>query len=175
MLFRSLLPEEPIFEINTTKGTLVIVLYNDTPLHKENFIKLASEGYYDNMLFHRVIRGFMIQTGDPFTKDPSNKDKFGTGGPDYEIPAEILDKYTHKKGAIAAARRSDLANPKRKSSGSQFYIVENAEYSSHLDGDYTIFGETIDGFDVIDKIARVRTKNERPVEDIRILSIKPII
>ena len=170
------LPEEPIFEIHTTEGTITVLLYADTPLHRDNFIKLASEKFYDSLLFHRVIYNFMIQTGDPLTKDPANKDAFGTGGPGYTIPAEILPGHTHKKGALAAARTGDIANPKRESSGSQFYIVHNPEYCSHLDGQYTIFGETLDGFDVIDRIASVRTDSmDRPVKDVKIISIRPIL
>ena len=170
------LPEEPVFEIYTTEGTITVMLYKDTPLHRDNFIKLASEKFYDSLLFHRVIYNFMIQTGDPLTKDPANKDAFGTGGPGYTIPAEILPGHTHKKGALAAARTGDIANPKRESSGSQFYIVHNPEYCSHLDGQYTIFGETLDGFDVIDRIASVRTDSmDRPVKDVKIISIRPIL
>ena len=132
--------------------------------------------FLDSLLFHRVIYNFMIQTGDPLTKDPANKDAFGTGGPGYTIPAEILPGHTHKKGALAAARTGDIANPKRESSGSQFYIVHNPEYCSHLDGQYTIFGETLDGFDVIDRIASVRTDSmDRPVKDVKIISIRPIL
>ena len=172
----SVLPEEPVFEIYTTEGTITVMLYKDTPLHRDNFIKLASEKFYDSLLFHRVIYNFMIQTGDPLTKDPANKDAFGTGGPGYTIPAEILPGHTHKKGALAAARTGDIANPKRESSGSQFYIVHNPEYCSHLDGQYTIFGETLDGFDVIDRIASVRTDSmDRPVKDVKIISIRPIL
>lgn len=170
------LPEEPVFEIYTTEGTITVMLYKDTPLHRDNFIKLASEKFYDSLLFHRVIYNFIIQTGDPLTKDPANKDAFGTGGPGYTIPAEILPGHTHKKGALAAARTGDIANPKRESSGSQFYIVHNPEYCSHLDGQYTIFGETLDGFDVIDRIASVRTDSmDRPVKDVKIISIRPIL
>ena len=170
------LPEEPLFEIYTTEGTITIMLYKDTPLHRDNFVKLASERFYDSLLFHRVIYNFMIQTGDPLTKDPANKPSYGTGGPGYTIPAEILPNHTHKKGALAAARKGDTANPQRESSGSQFYIVHNPDYCSHLDGQYTVFGETLDGFDVIDRIASAQTDSrDCPVNDIRIISIMPII
>lgn len=170
------LPEEPIFEIHTTEGTITVLLYADTPLHRDNFIKLASQHYYDSVLFHRVIYNFMIQTGDPLTKDPANKSFYGTGGPGYTIPAEILPNHTHKKGALAAARKGDTANPQRESSGSQFYIVHNPDGCSHLDGQYTVFGETLDGFDVIDRIASAqRDSRDCPVNDIRIISIMPII
>ena len=112
------LAEEPIFDIVTNYGVIKIKLYKDTPLHKANFAKLALSGFYDGLLFHRVINGFMIQGGDPLTKDPANADRFGTGGPGYTVPAEILPQYRHKKGALAAARRGDAANPMKESSGS---------------------------------------------------------
>ena len=170
------LPEEPIFEIHTTEGTITILLYADTPLHRDNFVKLASQHYYDSVLFHRVIYNFMIQTGDPNTKDPAKEDEYGNGGPDYTIPAEIIPAHTHKKGAVAAARLGDTANPRRESSGSQFYIVQSEEGCSHLYGAYTVFGETLDGFEVIDRIASIRTNAmDRPLKDVRIISITPVI
>lgn len=170
------LPEEPIFEIVTSEGVITVLLYKNTPLHRDNFIKLASTKFYDDILFHRVIRGFMIQVGDPLTKDPANRDRFGTGGPDYTIPAEFVAENRHKKGALAAARRGDAANPKKESSGSQFYIVQDERGCSHLDGEYTVFGETIDGFEVIDKIASAQTDYmDRPVNDIKIITIKPVL
>jgi cyclophilin family peptidyl-prolyl cis-trans isomerase len=169
------LPEEPIFEIHTTEGTIVVLLYKDTPLHRDNFIKLASEKFYDNILFHRIIYGFMIQTGDPLTKDSTNVNMFGTGGPGYTIPAEIKPQFTHKKGALAAARQGDISNPRRESSGSQFYIVHDPAHCVHLDGAYTIFGETLSGFEVIDKIAALRTNRyDQPLKDVRIISINPV-
>lgn len=168
------LPAEPVMDIVTDMGTIKVKLYSQTPLHRDNFVKLASEGFYDGVLFHRVINGFMIQTGDPLTKDPSKADLYGTGGPGYTIPAEIVPGLTHKKGALAAARRGDAANPKKESSGSQFYIVQDPQTCAQLDGEYTVFGETIEGFDVIDKIAAVQTgAKDRPVKDIRIISIRP--
>lgn len=163
---------EPVFEIITTLGKIKIKLYEKTPKHKENFIKLVSKHYYDSLLFHRVINGFMIQTGDPYTKDTSKVSLYGQGGPDYTIPAEFVNEYWHKKGAIAAARRGNIANPKKSSSGSQFYIVQDENACLHLDGEYTIFGETIEGLDVIDKIAAVETDPyDRPLQDIRIITI----
>lgn len=170
------LAEEPIFNIVTSKGTIKIKLYKDTPLHRDNFVKLASKRFYDNILFHRVIKNFMIQVGDPLTKDPkANPAQYGTGGPGYTIPAEILPQYKHKKGALAAARKGDKANPNRESSGSQFYFVESETGCSHLDGQYTIFGETLEGFDVIDAIAAepVTAPKNAPVNPIRIISVMP--
>ncbi len=170
------LPEEPVFEIVTTLGTIRIKLYKETPLHRDNFVKLASENFFDGILFHRVIKGFMIQTGDPLSKDTTNVGSWGTGGPGYTIPAEILPQFKHKKGAVAAARRGDAANPKRESSGSQFYIVEDASTCAQLDGDYTVFGETISGLDVVDKIAAVQTgMRDIPVNPVKIISVKPVL
>jgi cyclophilin family peptidyl-prolyl cis-trans isomerase len=170
------LPEEPVFDIETNMGTIRIKLYKGTPAHRDNFVKLASESFFDGIRFHRVIKGFMIQTGDPLSKDMANESRFGTGGPGYTVPAEIVPEYSHKKGAIAAARRGDAANPEKASSGSQFYIVEDAETCAQLDGEYTVFGETIEGFDVIDKIASVPTNNmDRPQEDVIIKSVKPVL
>ena len=170
------LPQEPVFNIVTSKGTIKIKLYKETPLHRDNFVKLASKKFYDNILFHRVIKNFMIQVGDPLTKDPSaDPAKYGTGGPGYTIPAEIMPQFKHKKGALAAARKGDKSNPARESSGSQFYFVESETGCSHLDGQYTIFGETIEGFDVIDAIAAepVTAPKNAPVNPIRIISVMP--
>ena len=173
MITVATLPDEPVFDINTNLGTIKVKLYSQTPKHRENFAKLALSGYYNGLLFHRVINGFMIQGGDPLTKNSGNVDKFGTGGPGYTIPAEFVPEYTHKKGALAAARRGDAANPLKESSGSQFYIVQNEAACSALNGDYTAFGETIDGFDVIDRIAAVQTdERDRPVSDVKIVSIR---
>ena len=167
------LPAEPVFDIITSMGVIKIKLYADTPKHRENFAKLALEKYYDGMLFHRVIPGFMIQGGDPLTKDAANKARFGTGGPDYTIPAEFVPEHRHKKGALAAARRGDAVNPYKESSGSQFYLVQDEYGCSQLDGEYTVFGETIEGLDVIDKIASVQTDGrDCPVQDVRIVTIK---
>ena len=170
------LAEEPIFNIETSMGTIKVKLYKETPLHRDNFVKLASQKFYNNILFHRIIKNFMIQVGDPLTKDPNaDPAKYGTGGPGYTIPAEILPQFTHKKGALAAARKGDKSNPEKASSGSQFYIVESPESCSHLDGEYTIFGETLEGFEVIDAIAAAPVSSAKgaPVEPIKIISILP--
>lgn len=165
------MPEEPVFNIITNFGEIKVKLYADTPKHRENFAKLAFDGFYDGLMFHRIINGFMIQTGDPLSKDEANKAKWGTGGPGYNVPAEILPDHTHKKGALAAARRGDQANPLRESSGSQFYIVQGE--ASFLDGQYTVFGETLSGLDVIDKIAAVQTDDrDCPTQPVRIVTIK---
>ena len=169
------LGEEPLLKIKTTDGTMTVKLYADTPLHRDNFVKLARKGFYDGLLFHRIIKGFMIQGGDPLTKDSTQVAMFGTGGPGYTIPAEIVPGHTHKKGALAAARRGDQANPAKESSGSQFYIVQDAEGCKHLDGEYTIFGEVVDGLPVIDKIASERTDfRDRPLRKVEIISITPV-
>lgn len=117
------IPQDQLVRVNTPYGEIAMVLYDDTPLHKENFLKLASEGFYDSTTFHRVMPGFMIQGGDPNSKDedPLND---GLGGPGYTIDAEISEKYIHKKGALAAARMGDDQNPEKKSGGSQFFIVQ---------------------------------------------------
>lgn len=110
--------------IKTTAGDMTVLLYNETPLHKANFIKLVKEKYYDGQLFHRVIQKFMIQAGDPDSKTATSDQMLGSGGPGYTINAELNPKFIHKKGALAAARQGDNVNPERKSSGSQFYIVQ---------------------------------------------------
>ena len=167
--------EEPVYEIKTTHGTMKVKLYSKTPKHRDNFAKLVSENYYDGIRFHRVIEGFMIQTGDPFSRDTAKINAWGTGGPDYTVPAEFVNEYWHKKGALAAARKGDLANPKKASSGSQFYIVHDENACLHLDGQYSIFGEVIEGLEVIDVIAAVATDPyDRPYEDVIIESIRPV-
>ena len=238
--------EERLVLIKTKFGDMKVKLYNETPMHRDNFVKLVKEGFYDGLLFHRVIKDFMIQGGDPESKDAPAGKHLGSGGPGYQIPAEIVDGLYHKKGALAAARQGDAANPERKSSGSQFYIVQgkvfneemlsqieekmklNAErqeamkiymqdqalikrlqaegkvdsineirfkiqeiaeknvsesmykinqerreiYTTvggtpHLDGAYTVFGEVIEGLNVIDSIANVETApGDRPLEDL---------
>lgn len=166
------LPAEPVFDIVTSEGTIRVKLYEDTPKHRDNFAKLALEGFYDGILFHRVIPGFMIQVGDPLTKDAANKQRFGTGGPGYTVPAEILPTHTHKLGALAAARLGDAANPMRASSGSQFYIVVDEATCSQLDGQYTVFGETLEGQEVAQKIAHTDTDTrDCPLKDIKIEKI----
>lgn len=168
--------EEPVFDIVTTHGTMRVKLYNKTPKHRDNFAKLVGEKYYDGVRFHRVIEGFMIQTGDPLSRDTSKINAWGTGGPNYTVPAEFVNEYWHKKGAIAAARKGDLANPTKASSGSQFYIVHDENACLHLDGQYSIFGEVIEGLDIIDKIATVATdRYDRPYEDVIIEKITPVV
>ena len=191
-----------MFEIITDLGNMTIRLYNDTPAHRDNFLKLVNDGFFDGTTFHRVISNFMIQGGDPYSKD-NNPNNDGTGGPGYTVQAEILPRYYHKKGAIAAARQMDRVNPERRSNGSQFYIVQgrtftsqeltelenyiggqigdsNFQFSSEaresylrnggfpsLDMQYTVFGELVDGFDVLDRISAVRTNSmDRPTEDV---------
>ena len=166
------LPEEPVFDIITNLGTIKVKLYSKTPLHRENFAKLALSGYYNGLLFHRVINGFMIQGGDPLTKDPANAARYGTGGPDYTVPAEFIPEYRHKKGALAAARRGDAANPMKASSGSQFYLVQDEAACAQLDGQYTVYGETLEGLDVIDRIAAVPTgPRDLPTSDVKIIRV----
>ena len=122
-------------KIHTTQGDILVGLYDETPLHRDNFLRLAAEGYYDGTLFHRVIRDFMIQGGDPESKGASANQSLGTGGPGYTIPAEILaPKFFHKRGVLSAARQADQVNPKRESSGSQFYIVWGTQTDGETDG-----------------------------------------
>ena len=182
--------------VETSLGDIEIALYDDTPLHKANMIKLVKEGFYTDHLFHRVIQGFMIQGGDPHSVGAPQGQRLGNGGPGYRVPAEILPKYYHKKGVIAAARMGDSVNPDRESSGSQFYIVQGnvltieqlnflqsrsqetfsaekiSDYTTlggtpHLDGAYTVFGEVVKGMEVIDAIGAVETNSfDRPNSDI---------
>ena len=167
---------EPEFDIVTTHGTMRVKLYGKTPKHRDNFKKLVAEKFYDGIRFHRVIEGFMIQAGDPYSRDTSKIDMWGQGGPDYTVPAEFVNEYWHKKGALAAARKGDMANPKKASSGSQFYIVHDENACLHLDGQYSIFGEVTQGLEVIDKIAQVPVdRMDRPYEDVIILSVNPVV
>jgi len=183
------------FKIITKFGTMTGVLYNETPIHRDNFIKLIGEDYYNGLLFHRIISGFMIQGGDPESKAAVADVSLGNGGPGYTLKAEINPQFIHKKGALAAARTGDFINPERESSGSQFYIVHGSTITQdmldnavsqgipytetqmaiykkmggamHLDMQYTVFGEIIDGFDVIDAIAAVpKNHQDRPLENI---------
>ncbi len=191
--------KETMIVISTDYGDMKIKLYDETPLHRDNFIKLAKEGFFDGLLFHRVIPQFMIQGGDPTSKEAKPGQQLGAGGPGYTIPAEFNPNFIHKKGALSAARQGDQVNPKRASSGSQFYIVQGRTASAQdlqrggikysdeqiniyeeqggtpfLDGQYTVFGEVVEGLDVIDKIAAVRTApGDRPVEDVK-FSVKVI-
>jgi cyclophilin family peptidyl-prolyl cis-trans isomerase len=161
------MPEQ--FIIKTTEGDITISLYDDTPLHRENFVKLVGEGYYNGIRFHRVIQGFMVQTGDPLSRHEDKRGLHGTGGPSYRIPAEI--KHPNKKGTLAAARDN---NPQKASSGSQFYI--NQADNGFLDGQYTVFGIVDSGIDVVDKIAAVRTDfNDNPLEPVIIETIETVL
>lgn len=241
--------------VKTTAGDITILLYGDTPRHRDNFLKLAKSGFYNGVLFHRVIQDFMVQTGDPNSKDAPQGKMLGDGDPGYTIPAEfVYPKHFHKKGALAAARTGDQVNPERRSSGSQFYIVTGQKYAAdeldqlerqlsmgqkqaifnrlasermdlirrlqmagdslalqrlerelaakteeeaaanpvtltpeqreaystvggtpHLDGTYTVFGEVIDGMDVVDAIQNVDTdRNDRPLSDIKIISMEVV-
>lgn len=158
--------------MHTSEGTMKIMLYNETPQHRDNFLKLASEGFYNGIKFHRVIEGFMIQGGDPLTKDDAMIAQWGTGGPGYTVAAEFNPELHHKKGALAAARQGDMVNPRKASSGSQFYIVQSETGCQHLDGEYTIYGEVVEGLDVIDRIAGVETdRYDHPVVPIVIDSV----
>ncbi len=196
-------PDACLVQMLTSKGDMTVQLFDETPLHRDNFIKLASSGFYDGLLYHRVINGFMIQGGDPQSKDAKSQ-QLGSGGPGYKIDAEIRPNLHHFKGYLAAARQGDNVNPEKKSSGSQFYIVQGKPvdentlnslearsgiiYSDEdkqmykelggtpfLDGQYTVFGKVIKGIDVVDEIAKVKTTpRDRPLEDVKILKIIPI-
>jgi cyclophilin family peptidyl-prolyl cis-trans isomerase len=246
--------KDTLVKISTNYGDMVVKLYDETPLHKANFLKLAQEGFYDSLLFHRVIENFMIQGGDPASKNAAAGTPLGNGGPGYTIPAEILPQFYHKKGALSAARQGDQVNPEKESSGSQFYLVQGKKYSElelgtmpinklknerntatrnfiqlsenehlmdsirvlqsvgkgaevsnyiatfqnqidsfanidptkfamnpqaildytslggtpHLDGGYTVFGEVIEGLNVVDSIAKTKGNSmNRPLTDIR--------
>jgi cyclophilin family peptidyl-prolyl cis-trans isomerase len=156
------------FVIHTDFGDMKGILYNETPLHRDNFEKLVKQGYYDGTLFHRVISGFMIQGGDPDSKNAKPGQALGMGGPGYTIPAEFNPNIKHKRGALAAARTGGPSNPKKASSGSQFYIVHPEKGAHFLDNEYTIFGEITDGFNVLDKIASVEKDGaDRPKQDVK--------
>jgi len=158
--------EEVVF-LKTNLGEMVLVLFNETPLHKENFLKLAKSGFYDSTSFHRIIKNFMIQGGDPNSKDADSTND-GQGGPGYTIPAEFNPKFRHIQGAVAAARMGDQVNPNKESSGSQFYIVENKTGTHFLDNNYTVFGQVIKGLEVVEAIAD-QQKNfmDRPLRSIK--------
>jgi len=174
--------------IHTDMGDIKVALYNDTPKHRDNFARLAKNGFYNGSPFHRIIRGFMIQGGGPPAGVPEMSDR---------VPAEFVPAHVHKKGALCAARMGDQVNPKKESSGSQFYIVQGTKITDEqlnqydakrkvkytpeqrttyatlggtpfLDGDYTVFGEVIEGMDVVDKIAAVQTgSGDKPVKEIK--------
>lgn len=247
--------EDVVVEMTTSLGTIKLLLYGDTPRHMENFVKLASEGFYDGLLFHRVINDFMIQGGDPDSRNATSEAHLGGGDVAYQIDAEfVYPRHFHKRGALAAARQGDAVNPEKKSSGSQFYIVTGKTYTPeqldkmeqrlrltrqkeifdnlarenrdtimamrrnrdqaglnalqeelvkksdeivksqnvgftpeqreaystiggtpHLDGAYTVYGEVLEGMDVVDAIQKVETApGDRPVDDVRIISMKVI-
>ena len=183
--------------IETDLGDITVKLYNETPRHRDNFLKLVNEGFYDGLIFHRVIKNFMIQGGDPNSKNAQPGQMLGDGGLPYTVPAEFVPSLFHKKGALAAARQGDNVNPNKESSSCQFYIVQGnvwhgnqlkmMEYqmqkhfsqaqidtyttiggTPHLDGDYTVFGEVVEGLDVVDKIAAVQCGQfDRPVKDVK--------
>jgi cyclophilin family peptidyl-prolyl cis-trans isomerase len=161
--------------IETSLGNITIALYNETPLHRDNFIKLVSEKYYDGVLFHRIIQNFMIQCGDPDSKAAAKGQRLGSGGPGYTVPAEFKPNLIHNRGAVAAARMGDQVNPQRASSGSQFYIVDNPEGAHFLDGQYTVFGFVLKGLEVVDQIAaQPKDPADRPLEDVKIISMKVV-
>ncbi len=196
-------PGKCLVEIETEFGNMLVWLYDSTPQHRDNFLKLAEQGYFDSLLFHRVIKGFMIQGGDPNSRNAPKNQPLGSGGPGYTIPAEFVDSLVHFKGALAAARTGDQVNPEKRSSGSQFYIVQGQpvtaqqldqlearkgfRYSKEqrdtylqtggtpfLDRDYTVFGMVVKGHEVIDKIAEVqKDSRDRPLQDVR-MKITPI-
>lgn len=158
---------EDVVELSTDYGTMYLWLYKETPLHRKNFFALLDSGIIEGTEFHRVIKNFVIQGGDPLSKD-SIRTNDGTGGPAYTIPAEIdSTRFKHKYGAIGAARKSDGVNPLRESSGSQFYIVVNKNGQKSLDGAYTVFGEVIKGMEVADTISNV-PKNGSDLPNTRI-------
>lgn len=248
--------KETKLKIETSAGDIIVKLYNETPKHRDNFIKLAEEGTYEGTLFHRVIKDFMIQAGDPESKNAPKGKMLGAGDVGYTVPAEfVYPKYFHKKGALSAARQGDNVNPKKESSGCQFYIVTGKVYNDstllgmenqmnqarlnnafnalaqkhmkeiykmrkdgdqeglmnlqdtliaqaeaqvagepefrftpeqvkayttvggtpHLDGEYTVFGEVVEGMDVVDKIQQVKTdRSDRPEEDVKIEKVTVI-
>jgi cyclophilin family peptidyl-prolyl cis-trans isomerase len=187
---------ERMLKISSTEGDIVVILYNETPGHRDNMIKLIESGFYNDQLFHRVIKDFMIQGGDPHSTGAEKGQRLGLGGPGYDLPAEFDQNLIHKKGALAAAREGDRNNPEKASSGSQFYMVqgrvlslkeidilaqngvaslteEHAEVyttqggTPHLDGSYTVFGEIVSGLDILDSIAsRSIDAYNRPLEDV---------
>jgi cyclophilin family peptidyl-prolyl cis-trans isomerase len=185
-----------LIRISTTMGDMVIRLYDETPAHRDNMIRLVKEGFYQDQLFHRVIKDFMIQGGDPQSTGAGPGTRLGNGGPGYTVAAEFRPGLYHKKGVLAAAREGDRVNPEKASSGSQFYLVQGRVFTPaeldmmtergmgpfseeaieqyttiggtpHLDGSYTVFGEIVEGLDVLDRIASVPTDSfDRPLTDV---------
>ena len=248
--------KETVLKIETSMGDIKVKLYNETPKHRDNFIKLAKDGTYNGTLFHRVIKDFMVQAGDPESKTAPKGKMLGSGDVGYTVPAEfVYPKYFHKKGALSAARQGDEVNPKKESSGCQFYIVTGKVFNDstllnmeqqknqnkvteafnalaqkhmkeiyrmrkandqdglyalqdtlfiqaeaeaakqpdfhftpeqikayttvggtpHLDGEYTVFGEVVEGMDIVDKIQQVKTdRSDRPEEDVKIINVSVI-
>ena len=194
--------KDPIVKMHTNYGDITLKLYNDTPQHRDNFLKLVEECFYDSTLFHRVIAGFMIQGGDPGSKNAGKGARLGAGGPGYTVPAEFRKDLIHKKGALAAARQGDQVNPQKRSSGSQFYIVVGRKWTADemtmieqqkgfkyteeqreiymntggypfLDREYTVYGEVIDGLDIVNAISVADTNPaDRPLQDIIIESVE---
>lgn len=195
-------PFRPLVEVQTERGTMILALFNETPTHRDNFLKLVRDQAYDSLLFHRVIPGFMVQGGDPDSKQAQTHAALGQGGLGHTLPAEIVPGLVHTRGALAAARQPDPVNPERRSSSSQFYIVQGKTYNRdelaqiaernarmgasvayteeqvatyakeggapHLDGAYTVFGEVVQGMDVVDAIAKEACDGrDRPLKDIR--------
>ncbi|MCX6304542.1 MAG: peptidylprolyl isomerase [Bacteroidetes bacterium] len=155
------------FSIHTDFGDMNGVLYNETPQHRDNFVKLVQSGYYDGTLFHRVISDFMIQGGDPNSKNAAPGQQLGMGGPGYTVPAEFNRQLQHERGALASARTGGPSNPLKASSGSQFYIVHPESGAHFLDNEYTVFGKITDGLTVIDQIAAVeKDRSDRPLKDV---------
>ncbi len=158
--------KEEIIELKTSFGTMYMWLYKETPKHRANFLKLAKEGFFNGTTFHRIVSNFVIQGGDPNSKD-SDPNNDGQGGPGYLIDAEILSSLKHGYGAVAAARTN---NPQKASSGSQFYIVINKNGTANLDGNYTVFGKVFKGMDAADNIVKQPNSgnpSNRPITDIK--------
>ena len=156
--------------LETTEGNIRIALYNETPRHRDNFLKLVESHFYDSLLFHRVIPSFMIQTGDPDSRHAEPGTLLGEGDLPYQLEPEIVPALRHRYGSVAAAREGDDVNPGHLSSACQFYIVTRKSGTPHLDGAYTVFGEVTEGMDVANRIQRhIRDDDDRPVYDVRIL------
>ena len=194
----AVLPVKPVqVKLTTDSGTIILMLYDKTPLHRDNFVKLVKEKFYDGLLFHRVVNDFMIQGGDPNSRNAKPGDRLGEGSLKYTISPEFDTSLFHKRGALAAAREADGSNPKKESSSTQFYIVDGQPFTDSqmdkieeknnvhipqnhrdfyktiggdpfLDMNYTVFGEVISGIDVVEKIANApKDENDRPLHDIK--------